>query len=294
MASTAMQPFVPASLGELYELCEKLAKSDLMPEALRGKPGNCAVVIMTGQELGLGPMLSARTINVIKGKSSLSADLMGALVQRSSVCEYFMPVETTATQAVYETKRRGCPRPVRLSWTIRQAQAAGLVNQPNWKAYPEAMLRARCEAALARMVYPDIVAGIYDPDELGAPSQPVNTYVDATVVESVATDDMVVGVAGATPAVNRLDPDVLFQEVANAPTNDALNELKDPIRAFEKDSPEDYKRLVYAWKNRNEQLNPPSRADSIKARIRAAKETPAAQAAPADETATTPTEEVKP
>lgn len=185
MASTAMQPYVPQNLDELYSLCDRLAKSDLMPEALRGKPANCAIVLMTGQELGLGPMLAARTINVIKGKPTLAADLMSALVQRSSVCEYFQCVETTATQAVFETRRRGAPRPVRFSWTMKMAQTAGLTNQPNWKSYPESMLRARCQAALARAVYPDIVAGIYDPDELADTVTPPANIIDATVVEPV-------------------------------------------------------------------------------------------------------------
>jgi hypothetical protein len=30
------------------------------------------------------------------------------------------------------------------------------------------MLRARCGAAIARAVYPDLVAGIYDPDEVAS------------------------------------------------------------------------------------------------------------------------------
>jgi hypothetical protein len=262
--STALQPFVPNNLAELYSLCDYLAKSDLMPEALRGKPANCAIVIMTGHELGLGPMLSARTINVIKGKSSLSADLMGALVQRSPVCEYFMPVESTATQATYETKRRGHPKPVRLSWTMKQAQAAGLTSQPNYRAYPEAMLRARCEAALARMVYPDIVAGIYDPDELGAPTEPASTYIDATVVETATTD---------TPRVEEFGSRVedLTAQIDAAQMQADLDALKPYIKDLEPSHPEAYKQLVAYWRARETAIAPPpTRTDALKAKMRKA------------------------
>lgn len=179
--TTALQPFVPSNLAELDSLCEKLAKSSLVPEALRGKPADVAIVVMTGNELGLPPMLSLRSIYVVKGRPTLSADLMGALVQRSQVCEYLMLVESTADKAVYETKRRGAPKPTRLTWTMAQAKAAGLTANKTWSAYPDAMLRARCLSALVRVAYPDLMAGIYDPDELGAPSQP--SYVEATIIE---------------------------------------------------------------------------------------------------------------
>jgi hypothetical protein len=44
------------------------------------------------------------------------------------------------------------------------------------------MLRARCSSALARAVFPDLLFGVYDPDEMGGAVVPVAT---ATVVESV-------------------------------------------------------------------------------------------------------------
>jgi hypothetical protein len=59
---------------------------------------------------------------------------------------------------------------------MEQARVAGLVRGGGqWQTYPEAMLRARCAAALARIVYPDLVAGVYDPDELAGTDAPVAT-----------------------------------------------------------------------------------------------------------------------
>jgi hypothetical protein len=52
------------------------------------------------------------------------------------------------------------------------------------------MLRARCGAAIARAVYPDLVAGIYDPDEVAEivrhDSPPVRALPEAS---PVALDD---------------------------------------------------------------------------------------------------------
>jgi hypothetical protein len=38
-----------------------------------------------------------------------------------------------------------------------------------WQKYPDAMLRARCISAAARLAFPDIIGGMYTPEEIGAP-----------------------------------------------------------------------------------------------------------------------------
>ena len=145
------------------------AASSLAPDALRGKPHDALIVLMAGRELGLAPMQSMRMLGVIKGKVTLAADATVALVRRSGECLQWRLVESTATKATYLTQRKGDTEPTTLTWTIEQAQRAGLTGGQGWRSYPEAMLRARCAAALARIVYPDLVAGIYDPDELSTP-----------------------------------------------------------------------------------------------------------------------------
>jgi hypothetical protein len=142
------------------------AASSLAPDALRGRPQDALIVLMAGRELGFAPMQSMRMLSVIKGKVTLSADATVALVRRSGECIEWRCVETTAQRATYTTRRKGDTEPTTLTWTIEQAQRAGLAGGQGWRSYPEAMLRARCASALARVVYPDLVAGIYDPDEL--------------------------------------------------------------------------------------------------------------------------------
>ena len=52
-------------------------------------------------------------------------------------------------------------------WTIEMARTAGLVKEKsNWVKIPTDMLVARAQSRLARMVYPDLLAGLYTPDEL--------------------------------------------------------------------------------------------------------------------------------
>jgi hypothetical protein len=163
--TTSLTPFEPTNIEQAMTLATTLSKSGLIPDSLRNKPADVLVVLMTGRELGLGPMQALRGIAVINGKPVLSADLLVAqCLRHRDVCEWFRLVESTDKAARYETKRAGS-EPVAMAWTIEQANAAGLTGKGPWKAHTAAMLRARCSAALARAVYPDLVGGMYETDE---------------------------------------------------------------------------------------------------------------------------------
>ncbi len=155
------------ALTQALDLADRLAKASIVPEALRGKPADILIVLLSGHELGLSPMQALRSVAVVSGKPVLAADLVVALVQaRTDVCEYFELIESTDRIATYETKRRNRKTPTRMSFTIEDAERAGLLKQPAWRAYPRPMLRHRCASELAREVFPDIVLGLYVQEEL--------------------------------------------------------------------------------------------------------------------------------
>lgn len=216
VASQQHQGFEPSNLPELYQLSETLSHSSLIPTGLRGKPADLAIVLMTGKELGLSPMQSLRSIHVIQGRGVLSSDLIIGMCLRSPACKYFRLVSSDSKSATYETLRDGSPEPTRLTFTIEQARQAGLTGKDTWKAYPEAMLRARCGSALARAVYPDLVGGLYDHDEGEemrrrdpSPPQEAPVHAEATVVpeepdEADARISAAIGQCNSVPELNKV------------------------------------------------------------------------------------------
>lgn len=177
---TARDAFEPASFPEAIALATSLIKSGLMPKALN-TPEAVVTAIVMGRELGLTAMQSVRSIHVIEGKPSMSSALIVGLVKKATdVCAYFRLVESTDEVATYETLRKGDPEPTKMSFTLAHAKAAGVTGKDNWRRYPAAMLRARCETALARAVYPDLVMGLYDPDEV-EPTEPRDVTPGASV-----------------------------------------------------------------------------------------------------------------
>jgi hypothetical protein len=168
----AIAVLAPKDLTEAKSLAKELSMSALMPAVLRKKSEDIYAIVIAGAELGLAPMQALRGMHIINGKIAMSADLLGALVKSKPACEYLMLLESSGAVATYETKRRGDPKPTTLSFTTDQAKAAGLLGNPNYQKYPDAMLRARALAAICRAVYPDLCMGIYDSDsgELDVPT----------------------------------------------------------------------------------------------------------------------------
>lgn len=211
--SIAPASWEPENLDAGIHFAQLICKGQLMPRALQGNPANVLLVLMTGRELGLSPMQAIRSIHVIDGKGVASADILVALCKRRrDVCQFFRMVESTDTRAVYETHRVGEPQPTKMTFTMEEAKAAGVAGKDNWKKWPAAMLRARCSAALARAVYPDLCAGIYDPDELGQPAgAPVSAavtstpaFTEAAGVETINDPPVDQPPAPETPAVQRM------------------------------------------------------------------------------------------
>ncbi len=122
-------------------------------------------MIIRGRALGLDSVTSLSAFHVIKNKMTLSATMIEGMVMRSECCEYFYVEESTPTKCTWVTKRRGQPEQ-RHTWVIGDAQSLGLTGLDQWKKQPRTMLRHRCATDFARMVYPDVVAGLYAAEEM--------------------------------------------------------------------------------------------------------------------------------
>jgi len=239
MSSTAITTIEVQTLGEAMELSDKLSLSTLIPAALQKKQADVLIILMAGREMGLSPIQSLRGINVIEGKISMSSELMVAqCLRRPDICERFEVIESTAERAVYETQRKGV-KAQRYTFTTEDAKRAELTGRTNWKRYPAAMLRARCAAALARQVYPDLLFGVYDPDELqvvssesGAPALVKPEAIEGELVTAPSTTTSTT----ATTSTRDMSPDSEYMvgelgfAIDGAMTDDALKALVTRIK----------------------------------------------------------------
>lgn len=192
--TNAAQPVV-LSGGEWDRMtaqAKMLVESGFLPPALNTAQKAVAVAL-TGQELGIPMMLALRTIHIIEGKPTLSADLMASLVLREIDRHgdgLLLVMPPTAQQCTVRYRRWGNRDTLEYTYTIKDAERANLAGRATWKAHPAAMLRARAVSAVCRMAFPDVVAGLYTPDELLADSEPIG---ETGAAEDGPPPDLMIG-----------------------------------------------------------------------------------------------------
>ncbi len=151
----------------MLSMAEQLVKSGLLPATIKTAQA-AVVIIQKGREIGVPPMAAINGIGVINGKPVCGAELMLALLYRDHGDEAVRVVRSDAEACEIAYRRRGWSKPEEYAFTIEDAKRAGLAGTATWTKYPQAMLRARCISAVARMAFPDSIGGMYTPEELGA------------------------------------------------------------------------------------------------------------------------------
>lgn len=243
VAPAALVPvrFDPETATEAWQLSKYYERSKLLPKQLVST-ADVFVTIMAGRDFGWSPMQSLRGIYVVEGKPSLSSDAMVAIAKTSGKCRYFRLIQSDAKSATYETHREGDPEPVRMGFTIAEAEIAGLLAKKGpWHSYPARMLRNRAKSILCKEVYEDIFFGTYEQDEAAeidvtphhqngsvnpVPAAPAS--VAAAVQKSADPDNSQPGTAV------EVDPEEVFegfrQKMLAAPDVKSLRALADEIK----------------------------------------------------------------
>ncbi|WP_435109956.1 hypothetical protein [Nocardiopsis synnemataformans] len=173
----------PDALPAKIEYAKQLAYADMLPRQYQDKPANLLFAIEYAEMLGLSPMAAITGVHVIEGKPSASANLISGLVRRAG---HRLRVRVDRSQsgpvAIAQIIRSDDPEfTFESRWDMARARQAGVAGKHVWKAYPEAMLKARAITEVAREACEEALSGLsYTPEELGA-----NVNADGTVVSAV-------------------------------------------------------------------------------------------------------------
>lgn len=163
----------PSSLlpdGETLRTVERLAKYILDSGEYSNRFKNEAqaiMVILRGHNLGITFDAAIDHVFCIHGKTGISGQLMLRLIYErvpSAVIDF---EETENPQEIASvTMSRDGKAPRTFSFSIKEAEAAGLTKNPVWRAYREDMLRWRAVSRGARLIFPDAIQGCWLSDEL--------------------------------------------------------------------------------------------------------------------------------
>lgn len=192
MTNLSLAVIGPQEWPIVLEQAKILVTTGFLPEAIK-TPQQAVAIMMKGRELGIAPMQALGNIAVIKGKPVANAELMLALIFRDHGDKAVEFVETSPQRCTIKYKRRNSSEAHTYSYTMEDAQKAGVLGNQTWQKYPAAMLRARCVSAVAKMAFPDSTMGLYTPEELGATEDQESGEITAGYTETSAPYDHATG-----------------------------------------------------------------------------------------------------
>jgi len=154
-------PFIPDTL-----------KAWLDPEAAKGPNGDrspanidpeatasqALAAVLTGQEVGISPMVALRHIQIIGGVPTMSSLLLRGLLMAAGHDLWIE--ESTMTRAIVKGKRRNSTHPQTSIWDENRARLLGLLGRKQYREQPGAMYVARATAECARWIAPDVMIGL--------------------------------------------------------------------------------------------------------------------------------------
>ncbi|EAS6666910.1 recombinase RecT [Salmonella enterica] len=192
---TAAAIFSPEGMNQLVRFAELMACSKAtVPAHLAGKPSDCLAVTMQAAQWGMNPFAVAQKTHVVNGTLGYEAQLVNAVVSSSNLLSTRLnyrwdgdwskvngksdksPSLTVTVSAVLKGEAE--PREL----TISMAQA-GVRNSPLWEQDPRQQLAYLCVKRWARLHAPDVLLGVYTPDEL----QETTTRVERDITPPAAT-----------------------------------------------------------------------------------------------------------
>ena len=151
-----------ADLEGQFRIATALANAtDAMPRAYRKQPGAVLLALAWSQQHGVDILTAIQSVAFVEGRAVVDATMQRALCKRAG---YELGITVGADAAVV-TIAQGGRELGSATYTMGEAETAGLAHKTNWKHNPEDMLVARATTRAVRRFAPDVLLGMLVADE---------------------------------------------------------------------------------------------------------------------------------
>lgn len=233
----------------LFDKCHRLAEimasgSCTIPKHLQGKVGDCFAIIGQSIRWGMDPYAVAQKTHLVNGTLGYEAQLVIAVINAKAPIvgrlkfDYFGDWSKVKSKddksddvgVVVSAIMQGESEPTTLS--ISMAQVGTVRNSPLWTADPRQQLAYLGAKRWARLHCPDVILGVYTPDELAdtarepKPITATVTDINAMVNQAVA---QVSAPAAPVAQIEQVDTAKLAEQIVRADDIDSLDALAQTI-----------------------------------------------------------------
>jgi len=180
-ADTKAAIFSPSGLHKLQAFAEVMAQGKAtVPAHLSGKPADCLAIALQAAQWGMNPYAVAQKTHLVNGTLGYEAQLVNAVITSSTAVqgrfkyEYGGDWEKFKPGAANASNERGLS--VRVGAVLRgeteitwgeplYMEYVTTRNSPLWKTAPKQQLAYLAVKYWARLYCPDVILGVYTPDE---------------------------------------------------------------------------------------------------------------------------------
>ena len=154
----------------IYKFAEMMATcGPTVPKHLQGSPGDCMAIIMQSMQWGMSPHSVALKTHLVNGTLGYESQLVNAVISSSRAIKGRFKYETQGEGTDGVGVRCGAvingeEEITWGQWIFKKDQS--VQNSPLWKTDPVQQLSYLAVKRWARLYTPDVILGVYTPDEL--------------------------------------------------------------------------------------------------------------------------------
>lgn len=191
-----------------------------LPDAYRKQPGAILLAREWADAHGVDLLTTIQTVNFVKGRPIVDAAMQRALAQRSG---YRLHIDADQAGQATVTVANSTGELGTVTYTMADADQAGLAGKDNWRKHPREMLVAAATRLALRWHAPDVLVGVWTEDDLDdtpeAPAVAPLAAAPATAAPATAAED---DSAPATPVVETVDAEIVDEPTPSDWTEEEL------------------------------------------------------------------------
>lgn len=221
--------FNPQALGQLTSFANLMADSVVsVPAHFVGKPADCMAVVMQAMQWGMNPYAVAQKTHIVNGTLGYEAQLVNAVVTSSNAVRGRFHYEytgdwskcTSSKEVTVKKPAKGggsydkvervrgwsdqdevglC---IRVGAVLRGEEeitwgepvylsSVAIRNSPLWSTNPKQQIAYLAVKYWARLYCPEVILGVYTPDEFDAPQPRVERDVTPAVTNAAGVNNLI-------------------------------------------------------------------------------------------------------
>ena len=200
-----------AAFGEAQRIAMLLCSSSIVPFNFQGKEnlGNCVIALEMSRRMGMSVLAVMQGMYVVKGRPAWSAQFIVTAINSSKLftrLQFETEGEGNSLRCRAWAFERATGKKLVGIWiTMEMANKEGWVRKEGskWQTMPDQMIRYRAATFFGRLYCPDILMGLYAPDEV----ETFNSAPPAVVPIPPSSSTVTASLTGTIGALNALVED---------------------------------------------------------------------------------------